>query len=131
DLADYRGKVVVLEFMSTTCPHCARFADILATVGPKYGDKVAIIAVANVNTDNPGQIAQYAKGHNLTYPLVMDQGQMMFSYVQSPQAADVPHVYIIDASGTIRGDFVYSLTTRDIFEGKGLFAEIDKVLGKK
>ncbi len=28
DLADYRGKIVVLEFMQTTCPHCAAFADI-------------------------------------------------------------------------------------------------------
>ena len=29
DLADYRGKVVVLEFMQTTCPHCAGFAPTL------------------------------------------------------------------------------------------------------
>jgi hypothetical protein len=55
----------------------------------------------------------------------------MFSYIQSPKAADVPHVYVIDPNGYIRGDYVYSITTRDIFEGKGLFAEIDKVLGKK
>ena len=41
DLYDYRGKVVVLEFMSTTCPHCAAFADILAQAQQKYGDRVA------------------------------------------------------------------------------------------
>jgi hypothetical protein len=40
-------------------------------------------------------------------------------------------VYVIDPGGLIRGDFVYGITTRDIFEGKGLFAELDKVLGKK
>ena len=131
DLADYRGKVLVLEFMQTTCPHCARFTDILAEIGPKYGDKVAVLAVANVNTDNPSLIAQYASGHKLTYPLVMDQGQMMFSYIQSPKGADVPHVYVIDPNGYIRADYVYSITTHDIFEGKGLFDEIDKLLRKK
>ena len=31
DLADYRGKVVILEFMQTTCPHCAAFTEVLAT----------------------------------------------------------------------------------------------------
>src|SRR5271169_1155728 len=81
DLADYRGKVLVLEFMQTTCAHCARFADILAQVGPKYGDKVAVLAVSNVNTDTPAQIAQYINGHKIAYTVVMDQGQMMFSYI--------------------------------------------------
>lgn len=130
DLADYRGKVLVLEFMQTTCPHCARFADILAQVNGKYGDKVAVLAVTNVNTDRPAQVEQYVSGHKITYPVVMDQGQMMFSYIQSPQAADVPHVYVIDSNGYIRADYVYGITTHDIFEGNGLFAEIDKALKK-
>jgi len=130
DLADYRGRVLVLEFMQTTCPHCAKFADILAQVHGKYGDKVAVLAVTNVNTDRPQQIDQYTSGHKITYPVVMDQGQMMFSYVLSPQGADVPHVYVIDANGFIRADYVYGLTTHDIFEGNGLFAEIDKALKK-
>jgi len=128
DLADYRGKVLVLEFMKTTCPHCATFAGILAEVREKYGDKVAILAVANVNTDTPQQLAQYIAGHNLAYPLVMDQGQMMYSYVLSPERADLPHVYVIDPNGYIRADYVYGLTTRDVFEGKALFTDIDRVL---
>jgi len=131
DLADYRGKVLVLEFMQTTCAHCARFAEILAQVTPKYGNKVAILAVTNVNTDSPAQIAQYVSGHKIGYPVLMDQGQMMFSYILSPKGAEVPHVYLIDANGYIRGDYVYDMSTHDIFEGKGLFAEIDKVLSRK
>jgi thiol-disulfide isomerase/thioredoxin len=131
DLADYRGKVLVLEFMQTTCPHCNAFADILAQIAPKYGDKVAVLAVTNLNTDRPEQVAQYVSGHKIAYPVVMDQGQMMFSYILNPKGADVPHVYVIDPAGYIRADYVYDFSTRDIFEGKGLFAEIDKVLGKK
>jgi len=131
DLADYRGKVLVLEFMQTTCPHCARFSDILAQIPQKYGDKVAILAVANVNTDHPPQIAEFIRGHKIAYPVVMDQGQMMYSYLLSPKPADLPHVYIINSNGYIRGDFVYDISTRDIFEGKALFAEIDRVLAGK
>jgi hypothetical protein len=37
-------------------------------------------------------------------------------------------VYVIDANGYIRSEYGYSITTRDIFEGHGLFAEIDHAL---
>jgi peroxiredoxin len=130
DLADYRGKILVLEFMKTTCPQCAAFTDTLAQVEKKYGDKVAILAVANVNTDTPQQLSQYIAGHHLDYPLLLDQGQMMYSYILSPEHADLPHVYVIDANGYIRFDYVYDFTTRDIFEGKGLFQSIDRLLGQ-
>lgn len=131
DLADYRGKILVLEFFQTTCPHCAHFADILAQIPQKYGNKVEILAVANLNTDPPTQVLQYVNDRKIPYPVLLDQGQMMFSYVQSPGHAEVPHVYVIDPSGYIRADYAYDLSTRDIFEGKGLFTEIDKVLSKK
>jgi thiol-disulfide isomerase/thioredoxin len=131
DLADYRGKVLVLEFMKTTCPHCAAFAGILSQIPQRYGGKVAVLAVANLNTDSPQAVGEYVAGQRLPYPVVLDQGQMMFSYILKPQGADVPHVYLIDPNGYIRADYVYDLSTRDIFEGKSLFAEIDKVLGKK
>jgi hypothetical protein len=41
---------------------------------------------------------------------------------------DTPHVFLIDARGTIENDWGYSLTTRDIFEGDGLMSEIDSLL---
>ena len=40
-----------------------------------------------------------------------------------------PYVYLIDPDGYIRGDWSYGLTTRDIFEGKALFTEIDRLVG--
>jgi thiol-disulfide isomerase/thioredoxin len=127
DLYDYRGKVVVLEFMLTTCPHCAAFADILGEVQQKYAGKVQVISVVNTNNDNPSSVKQYATGHKIAYPILFDMGQMEYSYVQKPNVEN-PYVYVIDANGYIRGDHGYSLTTRDIFEGRGLFAEIDRAL---
>jgi len=129
DLADYRGKVLVLEFLKTDCPHCAAFAEVLAQIQPKYGDKVAVLAVANIKTDSAQNIAQYIAGHKLTYPVALDEGQMMFSYVRTPKG-DLPHVYVIDARGYIRADYEYGLLTRDVFEGKALFTDIDRLLKK-
>jgi peroxiredoxin len=127
DLADYRGKIVVLELMQTTCGHCAAFADVLERVQQKYGDQVAILAVVNSRGDDQNTVAQYIAGHGVTYPVLFDAGQMAYSYVRS-MSFDTPHVFLIDARGTIENDWGYSLITHDIFEGNGLMSEIDSLL---
>jgi peroxiredoxin len=127
DLADYRGKVVVIEFMQSICPHCAGFADKLNEVQRKYGDKVAVLAVGNPPADNPSTLAKYAAGHQALYPVLFDCGQMAYSYVKSP-TIDLPMVFLIDGGGTIRKQFGYGPLTKDLFEGNGLAAEIDRLL---
>jgi len=129
DLADYRGKVVILEFMQTGCPHCAAFNSVLSQVERKYGDRVAILAIVNPPSDING-VNAYVVANKIAHPLVFDSGQVAYSYFRTG-TFDVPHVYLIDANGGIREDFGYSDSTKDIFEGNGLFPHIEAVLGKK
>jgi peroxiredoxin len=126
DLADYHGKIVLVEFMKTECPHCASFSTVLNGLKLKYGDKLAILAIANP-PDNPQTMMQFVKGHKLTYPLLLDQGQAAYSYVRTP-SLELPTVYLIDANGMIRNSWVDGVLTKDIFEGNGLSREIDKLL---
>jgi peroxiredoxin len=130
DLADYRGKIVLLDFMQTNCAHCGTFSDVLERVQQKYGDQVAILAVVNSAGDNQDTVAQYISGHRITYPVLFDAGQMAFSYLRSMRF-DTPHAFLIDAGGTIQNDWAYSLITRDIFEANGLIPEIDSLLSGK
>ena len=130
DLADYRGKIVLLEIMQTTCAHCVTFADTLQRVHRKYGDKVAILAVVNSAADNQNSVAQYISHHGISYPVLFDAGQMAYSYLLKTHF-DTPCVFLIDAGGTIKNDWEYSLLTRDIFEGNGLMSEIDSLLSGK
>jgi thiol-disulfide isomerase/thioredoxin len=128
DLLDYRGKVLVLEMMQTSCPHCAAFADVLAQIPQRYGDKVAIVAVASIPQDNTSTVKEYVAGHKVTYPIVFDAGQMQYSYILKPHI-DLPAVFIIDQNGYIRGEYQHSVTLESFFEGKGLFAELDRLTG--
>ena len=130
DLADFRGKIVLLELMQTTCPHCAAFADVLHQIEEKYGSKIQILAVVKAPEDNANTVSQFMKTHKVTYPMMFDTGQMMFSYVRSGQIT-FPHIYLIDGNGDIRSDYTYGLTTRDVFEGKALFGELDRMLAEK
>jgi len=129
DLYDYRGKPVILEFMQTTCPHCAAFVEVLKKVQAKYGDKVAILAIANP-PDTIKTVGQFIEGHQISYPILFDSGQAAYSYVKAGRF-DLPQVYLIDPKGMIYEHIEYSLLTRELFEGNGLLNEIDKMLMKK
>jgi thiol-disulfide isomerase/thioredoxin len=129
DLADYRGKVVILEFMQTACAHCEAFNSVLSQVERKYGDRVAVLSVVNPPTDIARANA-YIVANKIAHPILFDCGQVAYSYLKSG-TFDVPRVFLIDANGGIREDFGYSATTKDIFEGNGLFPHLEAILGKK
>jgi thiol-disulfide isomerase/thioredoxin len=130
DLQDYRGKVVLIDIMTTTCPHCMLLSSTLEKVKDKYGDKVAILSVV-LPPDNQQTVAKYKEVHHVTIPIVCDMGQMAISYMNAkPGMAhmDVPHLFVIDRQGMIKNDFTYTDQDKPVFEGTGLFAEIEKLL---
>lgn len=130
DLADYRGKVVLIDIFQTGCPHCQRLAEVLGSVGAKYGDKVAILSIT-IPPDNQATVSRFAKEHNVTTPILFDCGQASASYLKAtPQnpRVNVPHIFLIDGQGMIRNDFGYGFDTKTIFEGDGLNVEIGRLL---
>jgi len=131
DPQDYRGKILIIEFMQTTCPHCSVFSKMLQEASVKYAGKVAIVSIVNP-PDTPDKVAQYAATNKITIPILFDCGQIAASYVNwmpgKPGGFDLPRVFIIDAGGVIRRDLEYSAPTKEIFEGRGLFNEVDKLL---
>jgi peroxiredoxin len=126
DLADYRGKPVLLALIQTTCPHCAAFAEILQQAHEKYGERVAILAVVTP-PDDPRKVNDFLAGHKITYPILFDSGQMSYSYVLT-QTLNFPMLFMIDAEGTIRAEHEYGPLTHEIFEGEGLDPAIGRLL---
>ena len=131
DLADYRGELVVLEIMLTTCPHCVKFAPILEEVQKKYAGRVQVLSITNP-PDTTTTVGKFVREQGASYPLLFDCGQVAGSYMlATPQkpSFDIPHVFLIDQNGIIKNDFGYGVLTTQIFEGRALFTEIDKLLG--
>jgi thiol-disulfide isomerase/thioredoxin len=131
DLQDYRGKIVLIDIMSTTCPHCQLLATTLEQVKARYGDKVVVLEVV-LPPDNFDTVSKYIAINKVTVPVVCDMGQMTASYFKATPATmqhiDVPHLFLVDQQGMIRNDFGYDdSSARPIFEGPGLFKEIEKL----
>jgi len=96
-LSDFRGRVVVLEFMSTTCPHCANEAPRLASVWKRFGSAITMISTSVNNEDTNEVLKAYATAHDSPWVWAMDTGNVASAYGVSA----VPAIVIIDRNGEI------------------------------
>jgi peroxiredoxin len=132
DLQDYRGKIVLIDIMQTSCPHCATFSTILEEVAAKYKGRVAVLSIVNP-PDTTATVRQYVAQNKITTPILFDCGQVSSSYYKAtPQHSEinVPHLFIVDVRGVIQNDYAYGALTKAIFEDRDLFGELDRMLAK-
>jgi peroxiredoxin len=132
DLYDYRGKVVMLEFMKTSCPICNSFQRVHEKLRAKYGAKLQILTVV-LPPDNQMSVGQFIAQHQVKTPILFDSSQVLASYLKAtPKSTEValPHVFLIDPSGIIRKDYIYGAGTEPVFDtGAPLMKDIDGMLG--
>ena len=65
-LADYAGKVVVVDIWGTWCPPCRAEVPSFVTLQEKYGDDLQILGL-NYD-DEPEEIAAFVEEYNMNYP---------------------------------------------------------------
>lgn len=126
-LSHHRGKVVVVEFLFTTCPHCQKSATLLSKFQKEYGPKgLEVIGVAiNENPDIAGFTRQYATA----FPVAASNRDSAFVYLQQSIMSTnfyVPQMVFVDRKGVIRGQ--YSGT--DPFLGEQQEANIRNMIDK-
>jgi thiol-disulfide isomerase/thioredoxin len=122
DLADYRGKVVVLDFFATWCEPCRMIAPELKAFSSRYKDMgVAVIAISiDEGADAAAMVKDYKKEYGLLYAMAIDDGQVRRKY----DVFSLPTTVIIDRDGKIRNKHLG--ITADY--AKRLAAEIEPLL---
>lgn len=106
-LSAYSGKVVVLAFMFTTCPHCQHTSQILSGIQKEYGDRGLQILGSFFN-DNaaqliPGFMAQFQPAFPVGYATRAQVDEYLQHSVGKPTY--VPELVFIDRNRQIRGQF--------------------------
>src|SRR5579862_5033019 len=85
-LSKYAGKVVVLAFISTTCPHCQNTTKLLSTIQNEYASRGVQILAAAFNPQAallvPGFIAQFRS----TFPVGSAERDSVLEYEQASLA---------------------------------------------
>ncbi|GHG90224.1 thioredoxin family protein [Comamonas sp. JC664] len=101
-LAQYKGRVVVLEWTNPECPFVQRHykADTMVTTLKGFdAKKVVWLAVDSTAHNTPEKSAAWKKEEGFPYPVLQDaSGAMGKAY----GAKTTPHMYVIDEKGVVR-----------------------------
>lgn len=108
NLSDYKGQVVVAEFMATWCPHCQEETPVYNLIYDNYvatGKGVAMLGINATPKGHDGTSAVtiddlkwFKENWGSKYPLLFDAS---FASAQAYAIKGYPSVYIIDKNGMI------------------------------
>jgi cytochrome c biogenesis protein CcmG/thiol:disulfide interchange protein DsbE len=105
DLAQFRGKPVVINFWATWCVPCYQEHPVLTQAAQIYGGQVQFIGV--VFDDAEGKILDFLRQNGGAYPTLMDQGgKTSIAY----GVGGVPETFFLDRNGTIVAKYTGPLT---------------------
>ena len=104
DLANYRGKVVVLEILLTTCPHCQRCSSVMQKLSSEFGANDVQMLGCAMNEMAHMLIAEYSKNLKLTFPVGYAARETALQFLQHPvmKSMLMPQLVIIDRKGIVR-----------------------------
>jgi peroxiredoxin len=107
NLTNYKGKVVLLEFFMTDCPHCQRAVKVLNSIQRDMKAQVKVISLAFRTEDNAEALKNFAKQYQVNYTLGMIDPVLMttFGQLTAEQHPTVPMVFIIDRNGIVQARY--------------------------
>lgn len=118
-LSDFRGKVVIIDFMATWCPPCREEISHLRAIGERYGDQVVIISVGVDPNESRETLKRFADNFNITWRIAPCPTDMVEDY----SIKFLPTLVILDGNGDTR------FTHVGLTDEATLIPEIDQLIG--
>jgi peroxiredoxin len=104
-LSSLKGKVVVIEFLLTNCPHCKRVAKTIAKVHGELAQRgLQTIGIAFDNNIDGKTVTRFSQELGVSYPIGYTSPVEVDSYLgRTPtERVMVPQIVVIDRAGVIR-----------------------------
>ena len=100
-LSSYRGRAVLLAFMSTQCSHCQRASMVFEQLGREFAGKLQVVEIA---FDEGADSAAFKRRFGLTFPVGTSTSDAAHLFLGIPPGARIgtPQVVAIDRTGMIR-----------------------------
>ncbi len=98
-LSDYRGKIVIIDFFSTTCPVCVELIPNLRDVYKKFKDHDLVILGIDLDTvPNEQALKEFVQSKRINYPVLIGNDEIVMKY---GGFSVLPYMVFIDKKGRI------------------------------
>lgn len=103
-LADLKGKVVAVLWISTDCPHCQETCEAFAPIYSEFASQGLEIMAMAVNPRAPANIDSFKSKHGVNFPIgvSMRSDWVRFADLSVMARPYVPYMMLVDRNGVIR-----------------------------
>jgi thiol-disulfide isomerase/thioredoxin len=132
-LSGYRGKVVALAFVLTTCPHCQAECGVLTKLQSELGDKGFQPLAVAFNDNAQYLVAGFVQNFKVAFPVGYATNRKTVSdFLQADDSKpwNVPQIVLIDRKGMIVAQSA-PLGTPELQEEGPLRKKITDLLGAR
>src|ERR1051326_5327365 len=128
-LTGYKGKVVLIQFLLTTCPHCQAMSQMLTTLQTQLGPRGFQAVGVAYNEATPEIVRKYISDYHVGIPVAYAPHDTILSFlgVSVMDRLFFPQVVVIDKKGMIRAQSEPTGTAA-LQDAKNLTELIDKLL---
>ena len=106
-ISQYRGKVCVLAFILTTCPHCQKTVGFLSGLQKELGPRGLQVVASAIEDGASMHVADFVQRFQPGFPVGFDELQPTEDYLQHPSMLRLlmPQVMFIGRDGVIRAQY--------------------------
>jgi thiol-disulfide isomerase/thioredoxin len=107
--ADWRGKVVLVNFWATWCPPCRAEIPDLVALQEKYRDHLVVVGISEDEGSVEG-VKRFVAEHKINYPIVMSTPELRKIF---PDVMALPTTYVLDRDGNLTQKNVGMLNAKE------------------
>ena len=129
-LSQYRGKVLLLALIFTTCPHCQHTVGIMSEVQKEYGSR-GFQALGSAFNEMAAQLVpSFVSQFRPNFPIGYSPRATVLEFLQEPSNAflSVPILVFIDKKGIIRSQHMGADDAFFKDQEKAIRAELETLL---
>ena len=106
-LSQYKGKVVAVCFILTTCPHCQKTVGFLTKLQKEYGARGFQVLASAIEQGSAEHVPGFIKQFNTPFPVGSGDPMTAMDWMQHPTmlAPHMPMLAFVDRQGNVRAQF--------------------------
>lgn len=102
DMAQWRGKVVIVNFWATWCAPCREEVPLFVAAKQQYADKP--LEIVGIGIDHAAKLRDFAANYRVNYPILVAGSEAIEIMRElGNKAAALPYTVLLDRSGGVVG----------------------------